>query len=410
MTTDCPRRRQHPARIPSLLVLCLALAVLMSERDSQAAGNAEELVVTYLSQAADDRYRQQPSRARLDIMPVYSPLDGVLLGIDESRIPLRRFGITMRIEHVVVDADTTPAEALTDSLDMTHSSIVVLDLPKVLMLQTVRAVSDRKIAFFNVTHADDDMRGIACLPGLFHLIASHAMRSDALAQFLRTRDWTRVLMLEGPEDADHRQAEAFAAAADTFGLKIVAWRNFTPGNDPRERDSSNVSLLTASPTHDVVFVADARGEFARHVPYRTHTARPVVGAEGLMPSGWHWSWERHGAPQLNQRFERHYGRRMSEPEWAGWAAIKSLTAAFMLVESARSIDLSRALESPELVVDLYKGAPGNFRPGSRQLRQPMLLHTRNAVVERAPLDGFLHEFNTLDTLGVSVRAGDCPAR
>ena len=33
------------------------------------------------------------------------------------------------------------------------------------------------------------------------------------------------------------------------------------------------------------------------------------------------------------------------------------------------------------------------------MRQAVLLHTHNAVIARAPLEGFLHQTNNLDTLG-----------
>ena len=53
----------------------------------------------------------------------------------------------------------------------------------------------------------------------------------------------------------------------------------------------------------------------------------------------------------------------------------------------------------ELTLDAYKGNPVSFRPWDNQLRQPILLHTHNAVVERAPIAGFLHPTQNMDTLG-----------
>ncbi len=56
------------------------------------------------------------------------------------------------------------------------------------------------------------------------------------------------------------------------------------------------------------------------------------------------------------------------------------------------------------------GAPANFRPWDNQLRQSILLHTRNAVIAKAPIDGFLHEKNNLDTLGIDGRESTCRFR
>ena len=89
-----------------------------------------------------------------------------------------------------------------------------------------------------------------------------------------------------------------------------AVKPFVFSNDPRLRDQTNIPLLTGEPRHEVIVIADTTGEFGRDVPYRTYHPRPIVGTEGLIPSAWHWTWERHGAPQLNQCFDRCAKRRI----------------------------------------------------------------------------------------------------
>ena len=141
------------------------------------------------------------------------------------------------------------------------------------------------------------------------------MLMDGLAQFLRFKRWTDILVLEGGGPADKRLSLAFRNSAKKYGLKVSERRDFVLGNDPRNRDRNNIALLTAG-SYDVVFLADREGEFGRYVPFQTQLARPVVGSEGLRASAWHWTWERHGAPQLNQRFDRRNKRRMSDTDWA----------------------------------------------------------------------------------------------
>ncbi len=133
----------------------------------------------------------------------------------------------------------------------------------------------------------------------------------------------------------------------------------------------------------------------------------MVGTEGLISSPWHWTWERHGAPQLNQRFDRQAKRRMTGDDWAAWAAVKSVVEAIVRTKSTEISTLGSFLASDDFTLDTYKGAPGNFRAWNQQLRQPVLLHTHNAVVARAPIEGFLHETNNLDTLGADARESDC---
>jgi ABC transporter substrate binding protein (PQQ-dependent alcohol dehydrogenase system) len=59
------------------------------------------------------------------------------------------------------------------------------------------------------------------------------------------------------------------------------------------------------------------------------------------------------------------------------------------------------------VLDGFKGNRLNFRPWDNQLRQPLLLATHNWVVERAPLEGFLHQTNNLDALGFDKPESKC---
>ena len=58
-------------------------------------------------------------------------------------------------------------------------------------------------------------------------------------------------------------------------------------------------------------------------------------------------------------------------------------------------------------LDGFKGNRLNFRPWNNQLRQPILLVTHNWVVERAPMKGFLHQTNNMDTLGFNETNSGC---
>ena len=69
--------------------------------------------------------------------------------------------------------------------------------------------------------------------------------------------------------------------------------------------------------------------------------------------------------------------------------------------------LRRFHTDPDTTIDTYKGSPSSFRAWNNQLCQPILLHTHNAVVARAPVEGFLHEINYLDTLGYDSGESKC---
>ena len=68
-----------------------------------------------------------------------------------------------------------------------------------------------------------------------------------------------------------------------------------------------------------------------------------------------------------------------------------------------SAEYQKALDymlSDELTVDGAKKNPMNVRPWDHQMRQSILIASNNAVLWEAPVAGFLHATNNLDTLGV----------
>ena len=142
-----------------------------------------------------------------------------------------------------------------------------------------------------------------------------------------------------------------------------------------------------------------RSILPRTVPYPVSRPRPIVGSIDLAPAAWHWTWERHGAPQVNSRFEKKSGgRHMESADWAAWVAVK------MIVQSAlrtRSVDFKKQRDFilGDAGFDGDKGLPVGVRPWDHQVRQAILLTAPYTVIASAPVEGFLHRTNELDTLG-----------
>ncbi|MCI0431261.1 MAG: ABC transporter substrate-binding protein [Rhodospirillales bacterium] len=395
---------KKPRPLAACVLLFLGLVAFATARAEQMT-----LTLIYLARADDPFYEPHRAYTGLRLLDRHPALDGARLAIRDSRIIGRAVGMSFELlEHRLgaqEDASATVAELSRSGT----AKIFLLDLPPTEMLAVADRAGSTGILLFNPREDDPELRGANCRPTLFHTMPSADMRLDALAQFARRRGWEHVLVLEGPHPPDRAMSAVFQASARKFGLDVVEVRPFVPGNDPRQRAQSNIALLTADADYDLVFLADSEGEFGRYVPYQTQRPRPVIGSEGLIAEGWHWTWERYGAPQLNQRFERLAGRRMQESDWASWAAVKAVVEAAVQSRSTDPKTLRATLLSPEFQFDGYKGTAVSFRPWNRQLRQPILLHTHNAVIARAPLEGFLHEINTLDTLGPDRLENNCAA-
>ena len=312
------------------------------------------------------------------------------------------------LERITVKSADALAPAVLRALETRDIHFFIVDAPADAFRPLAAAVHGRDVLLFNVTAPEDFLRRQVCAPEIVHTIPSLAMDMDALVQYLVSRKWRDFLVLQGPLPADAARAKAFEASAKKFGARIVAAKPFKVGTDPRERELNNPALLTAgSRDYDVIFVADEAFDFARQISYHAVRARPVVGAIDLEPAAWHWTWERNGAPQVNSRFRKLTGgRRMASEDWAAWIAAKMVVKA---AQGTRSADFKtqRDFILGGSIFDGNKGLALSVRPWDQQLRQAVLLAAPYSVVASAPVDGFLHRTNVLDTLGDDATDTPC---
>ena len=187
-------------------------------------------------------------------------------------------------------------------------------------------------------------------------------------------------------------------------------RSFALTNDPRKRDLSNVALLTGGLDYDVVYVADADGEFARYCPLR-HLF-PAPRGRRRRPA-------RAGLALESRAFRRAATQPALRPpgggpdvpeDWAAWAAIRTVIEAVTKTRHTDVPALRAYISSDAFAFDLYKGLPGSYRPWDGQLRQQIILADSDATLAIAPLPQFLHQTNVLDTLGTDQPESACTAR
>ena len=378
------------------LAILLLIGAVMAP--SLKAAEVTTVAVGYLEITDDPRYEEKRAYARIRVKPHDRPMPGAEMAIRESRILGRALKMKFSLERGKGKTAVDLAAEI-DRMAVTGGRYFLVDADTNVLNALAKATTGKDLLLFNISEPSDALRASSCQVHLMHTLPSYAMRTDALAQMLITNKWREVLVLKGPLKDDAAYATAFQASAKRFGVRIAAVRDFVLSNDPRERGKNNVKLMTAQDDYDVVFVADTEGEFGRYVPYQTNRPRPVIGTEGLIAEAWHWSWERHGAPQLNQRFEKRAKRRMTGPDWAAWVAVKAVVESVVRTKSADFKTVRAYLKGDKMTLDGYKGTPSSFRPWDNQLRQPVLLRTHNAVIERAPLKGFLHPTENMDTLG-----------
>jgi ABC transporter substrate binding protein (PQQ-dependent alcohol dehydrogenase system) len=386
--------------------MALVVLVFMPWGGASAQGTGAAMRIVYLDRDEDPLYQSVIGEDGVARPGLDQPFAGAELGIKDMRAVARASGLTLALERRTLAPDEDAVAAAAKAAE-TGVLAIIVDLPQDEFTAVAKGLASTKIALFNIRHSADSLRRDLCATNVFHIIPSDSALSDALAQFVVKKNWRRVLMLVGPLSNDQHLAMTFASSAKKFGARIVESKSFIFGNDPRQREQINVALLTADADYDVVFIADSSRDFGRYVPYRLARPRPVIGTEGLEASAWSPLSEREGAPQVNHRFERDAHRGMSDLDWSAWMAVRAVADAVSRHAARSQTDLVQALASEDLSLDLSKGTPGSFRRWDRQLRQPIMLHSADAVIDYAPLEGFLHEHSTLDTLGLAENEVPC---
>jgi ABC transporter substrate binding protein (PQQ-dependent alcohol dehydrogenase system) len=380
----------------ALLLLVGALAAAAAE-DSPAP--RPQIKIAVVDVENDPRYEPIRAYERIILKTRAHPLTGAEVGIDNAAALARVLKADFTLERLTAPSAADVAPVVRAALDAgTH--FFLIDAPAESFKPLAATVRGRDALLFNVSEPEDALRRALCAAEFVHVYPSRAQLMDGLAQFAISRKWRDILVFEGPSPADAAMTAAFTHAAQKFGVRIAADQHFKPGTDPRDREQNDPALLSAiNRDFDAVFVADEAFDFARTVPYRLVRPRPVIGSIDLEPVAWHWTWERHGAPQVNSRFEKKSGgRHMDGADWAAWMAVKMIVQSVLRTQST-DFARERAFILGDGSFDGDKGLAVSVRPWDHQVRQAVLLSAPYEVVADAPVEGFLHRTNTLDTLG-----------
>jgi ABC transporter substrate binding protein (PQQ-dependent alcohol dehydrogenase system) len=362
----------------------------------------------YVELTDDPRYADRGAHSGIVFTDLGRPYPGSQLALEDAQAVGRVIGVEFSIEKSTAASDEELVDRISSWAAGGGIHFVLADLPAADLKNLARRLGDRPVTLFNISAPEDSLRGEDCARNVAHTYPSQAMLSDALTQYLAARGWVQILVLQGPSPEDAAMVASLQRSARKFHANIVATRPFMLTNDPRNREQTNIILMTEGVRYDVVYVADSSGEFGRYVSYATGLPRPVVGSAGLVPTAWSWSWDKDAAVQLQHRYEKMaQPRRMNGADWAAWEAVKAITQSVMRTRSTAFNEVNSFLLGDQLTLDTVKGNPGSFRAWDHQLRAPVLLSTADAVIERAPMPQYLHQTNVLDTLGVDAPETAC---
>ncbi|MDI4664601.1 ABC transporter substrate-binding protein [Xanthobacter autotrophicus] len=319
-------------------------------------------------------------------------------------------GQSFTLETTTLAEDEDPVAAAR-ALAEGGTRLLIANLPGDALLKVADAVKDKGVLVFNVGATDDALRAEQCRADVFHVAPSRAMLTDALAQFLASKRWSKLFLIVGPQPGDQLYAEALRRSAKKFGLKIVADKPWTFGPLGRDRSDSitrsDALVFSRGVDADVIVVADEANDFGNYIPFRTFEPRLVVGTQGLTASTWHQAQDAWGSAQLQSRFLRSASRTMRPADYQAWVAARMIGEATTRTRSADPVAIRAFLRTPDFSLAAFKGVPVSIRPWDQQLRQPLLIAQPLGIVSVAPEEGFLHQRTPLDTLGTDEGESKC---
>ncbi|MFV0409108.1 MAG: ABC transporter substrate-binding protein [Paracoccus sp. (in: a-proteobacteria)] len=361
--------------------------------------SAQEVNITYLER----QVIRPPVLSNLDARPGDLGIAGARLGLGDNASSGKFLGHDYQMNIVRIAPE--------DSFDpgmLAGADLIVADAPPDDLLALSDALPGALI--FNASRADNNLRAGDCRANLLHTTPSDAMLADALAQFVASRRWENLALVTGPRPEDEALAESYRQALAKFGLSMGTEKAWPFEADLRRSAGAEVPLFTQDlGDYDLLLIADRADDFARYIAYNTWLPRPVAGSAGLQAKGWAPVVEQSGAAQLQSRFHDLAVRDMAPEDFGAWVAMRSIGEAVMRTGSADAATLRAHILSEEFELAAFLGRPLSYRGWDGQLRQPVPLVTAEALVAQAPLEGFLHQVNEMDTLGGDSRESECLA-
>ncbi len=359
------------------------------------------------------RYAEPLPLSLIDPILDDNGIQGARLGHKNNVGTARILGHNYELEEVVVPGDGDVVSEARRLLAR-GQRFFVADLESDDLIQISSLPSAKDAIIVNIRSSADRLRNEVCRGNLFHVPPSTAMRADALAQYFAWKRWQRLLLLKGTAKGDEKFAAAMRRAAKRFGLQIVEEREnkFRAGHrraeDGHQQIQDRIPRLTQNaPDHDVIVVADTQETFGEYLLFRSSLPRAVAGTHGLVPVAWHAAFEQYGGMQMQSRFQKLAGRKMTERDYFAWLGVRIFGEALMRSGSADPKSIRDYLLSDKFVVAAFKGRGLTFRKWNQQLRQPVLLMAARSLISISPQPGFLHPHHLTDTLGYDEPESGC---
>jgi len=147
---------------------------------------------------------------------------GAELGLKDNQTTGEFLGHEYILHKLVLDTDASIAD---QAAQWTNDDlrVFVADLQAIDLIALADAVPDALI--FNARAPDDELRNDDCRSNVLHVLPSRAMLTDALAQYLAWKRWTKLVIATGRHPQDQAYTQSMKRAAKRFNLRCQCLPN-----------------------------------------------------------------------------------------------------------------------------------------------------------------------------------------
>lgn len=351
--------------------------------------------------------------SRLNIVPEDAGLRGAELAIKDNNTTGRFTKQHFSLKRYDL-ANAGDAAAMIDRIEQDGFGLVLVSADAETLLALSDAAHGKPVLLFNLDARETSLRQEECRANILHVAPSRAMLTDALAQFLVLKQWTRWFLISGANPKDKTYADAIRNSAKKFGARIVEEKLYSDTSTTTRTDTGHAQVqkqiaafTQISSDYDVIIVADESEIFGPYMAYRSWSPRLVAGTSGAVPMSWHPAHEQWGATQMQNRFFELAGRMMGTLDFHGWLAARAIGEAATRSNSGDFTAIRDYLLGPDFGIAAFKGQKVSFRSWNRQMRQPIAIATTEMPVSWSPQPGFLHQRAEVDTLGIDEPESKC---
>ena len=182
--------------VRSLLAAVMAVAMPIASAAAAEPAVAKSEKLGYVELADDPRYADNGTHSGIVFPDLGRPYEGGQVALADARAVGRVIKVDFSMEKATGKSVDDLVQQISGWVDSDDIHFVLADLPGPALRDLAHRLLGKPVILFNVSSPDDSLRGSDCSVNVVHTYPSEAMLSDALVQYLASKRWGQILVLQ----------------------------------------------------------------------------------------------------------------------------------------------------------------------------------------------------------------------